>query len=126
MGPGGWCWEIQGTGRYQGDSTARVAQWKVEWVTFLKDVSEDFIIARKGVMEVRRDGRTLKPYLAIPHFLPQVFEIMSDKPPSDYLLLAILAYFLSCPFGSAALYYSSQVGICIVQTAILPSLFILA
>ncbi|VCX04099.1 unnamed protein product [Gulo gulo] len=33
---------------------------------------------------------------------------MSDEPPKDYLVLAILAYLLCCPIGSAAMYYSSQ------------------
>lgn len=51
---------------------------------------------------------------------------MAEKPPKDYLLLAIVTYLLCCPLGTAALYYSSQVGMCIVSVLTLPSLSILA
>lgn len=50
----------------------------------------------------------------------------SDRPAKDHLLLAIVAFFLCCPLGSAALYYSCQVRICITSTLVLLSITILA
>lgn len=50
----------------------------------------------------------------------------SDRPANDHLLLAILAFFLCCPLGSAALYYSCKVRICITSILVLLSVTNLA
>ena len=93
----------------------------------LKSVSEDFI----GIKDSQ--GRKLQGMVGSRSHAelsltpcPQESESVSDEAPSDHLLLAILAYLLCCPLGTAALYYSSQVGMCIVSVLTLPSLSILA
>lgn len=98
---------------------------ELESVRLLKSVSEDFI----GIKDSQ--GRKLQGMAGSRSHAelsltpcPQESESVSDEAPSDHLLLAILAYLLCCPLGTAALYYSSQVGIVSVLT--LPSLSLLA
>ena len=93
----------------------------------LKSVSENFV----GIED--SEGRKLQGMVgsrshAEPSLTPspQESESVSDEAPSDHLLLAILAYLLCCPLGTAALYYSSQVGMCFMSVLILPSLSMLA
>ena len=38
----------------------------------------------------------------------------SERPPRDHFVLSLVAYLLCCPLGTAALYYSRQVRICIM------------
>ena len=57
--------------------------------------------------------------------LPQVFEIMSEASPSeDDIMLPSAGCFMCCPLCMVAMFYSSQVGTCILRIPALPSLYL--
>lgn len=73
----------------------------------------------------QRDYERSEAILSRNPLLPQVFEIMSEASPSeDDIMLPTVGCFVCCPLCTAAMFYSSQVGICILRIPTLPSLYL--